>query len=146
MPHACTALVLPRLGDITKCTPREFFSYFLESVAVASPCLVSKQSSIFFGISISLHPVSMGFPPVENTVKLCLINNTVQSASHMGPTPNRVLVKDGMIYPVFRKYSANCGIGSVAVADNISTCPVAVPTLMFRLLVLGGPCRAVEEM
>ena len=88
----------------------------------------------------------MGLTPGENTVTSCLVNKTMQSTLHMGMTPTRVLVKDGMIYPVFRKYSANCGIGSVAVADNISTCPVAVPTLMFRLLVLGGPCRAVEEM
>ena len=39
MPHVCTALVLPCLGDCRHCTPREFFSYSLEYGAVAAPCL-----------------------------------------------------------------------------------------------------------
>ena len=74
-----------------------------------------------------------------NTVTSCLVNNTVQSASHMGPTPTSVLVKDGMMYPVVLKSAANCGIGSVAFSDELSTCPVSVPTLIFEALVLGGP-------
>ena len=58
----------------------------------------------------------------------------------MGPTPTSMLVKDGMMYPVVEKYSSNCGIGSVAVANDLSTRPVAVPTLICEALVLGGPC------
>ena len=58
----------------------------------------------------------------------------------MGTTPTSVFAKDDMMYPVVGKSSANCGIGSVAVADNISTCPVAVTTLICEVLVLGVPC------
>ena len=50
-----------------------------------------------------------------------------------------MLVKDGMMYPVVGKSATNCGIGSVAVADDLSTCPVAMPALIFEVLVLGGP-------
>ena len=64
----------------------------------------------------------------------------------MGPTPTSVLVKYGMMYPVVGKYSANCGIGSVSVADNLYTCPVYVPTLIFEALVLGGPCGSDGSM
>ena len=71
----------------------------------------------------------------------CLVNNTVQSASHMGPTPTGVLVKDGIMYRVVGKYATNGGIGSVAVADKLSTCTVAVPTILYEALVLGGPTR-----
>ena len=58
----------------------------------------------------------------------------------MGTTPTRVLVKGGMIYHLVGKYTTNCGIGSVAVADNLSTFPVSVPTLIFEALLLGGTC------
>ena len=64
----------------------------------------------------------------------------------MGLTQVRVLVKDGMMYHVVRISAANCGIGSVAVADDRSICPVVVPTLIFGALVLGGPYRAVGAM
>ena len=57
--------------------------------------------------SFSLQPVRIGLPPGEKTVTSCLVNNTVQSALHMGPTPTSVLVKDGMMYPAVGKYSAN---------------------------------------
>ena len=60
----------------------------------------------------------------------------------MGPTPTSVLVKYVMMYPVVGNYSANCGTGSVEVADDLSTCPVAVPTLICQALLLGGPCGA----
>ena len=60
----------------------------------------------------------------------------------MGMTPTRVLVKDGMIYPVVGKPPPNCGIGSVAVAEDLSKCPVSVPTLICEALVLGVPCGA----
>ena len=83
-----------------------------------------------FGISFSLHPVSMVLPPGEKTGMLCLSNKNVQSAYHMGPIPNRVVVKYVMMYPIFVKSAANCGISSVAVSDDLSTFPVAVPTLI----------------
>ena len=80
-----------------------------------------------FGISFSLHPIRMGLPPGKNTVTSCLVNMTVHSASHMGPTATRVLVKYGMMYPVVGKSSTNCRIGSVAVNEDLYTCPVDVP-------------------
>ena len=88
----------------------------------------------------------MGLPPGKNTFTLCLANNTVQYASEMGLTPTRVLVKYGMIYRVVGKSAANCRVGSLAVADDLSTCMVAVPTLIYGEFVLGGPCVAVGEM
>ena len=68
-----------------------------------------------------------------------LVNTTVQSASHMGTTPTSVLVEEGMMYPVAGKSDSNYGIGSVSVADDLSTCKFAVPTLICAALVLGGP-------
>ena len=64
----------------------------------------------------------------------------------MGSTPTIVLVKDGMMYTVVGKSAANCGIVSVAVADDLSTCLVAAPTLICEVLVLGGPCGADGAM
>ena len=57
-----------------------------------------------------------------------------------------MLVKDGMMYPVFGKSDFNCGIGSVAVSDDISTCTFAVPKLICEALVLGGPCGSDGAM
>ena len=96
-----------------------------------------------FGVSFSLHLVRMGLPSGKDTVTSCFINKTVQSASQMGKTPTIFLVKDGMMYPVFGKSSANCEIGSEAVADKLSTCPVSMPTKTFGVLVSGGTCGAV---
>ena len=64
----------------------------------------------------------------------------------MGPTPMIVLVNDGMMYPVVGKYAANCGIGRVAFSANVSTCTLAVPTLILAALVSFGPCGAVGAM
>ena len=58
----------------------------------------------------------------------------------MGSTPTRVLVKDGMMYSVVGKSAANCGIGIVAVTDNLSMCTVSVNTLICEALVLVGTC------
>ena len=79
----------------------------------------------------------MVFPPGDNTITSCLENKTVQSTSQMGPTRTRLLVKYVMMYPVVRKSASNCGIGSVAVTDDLYTCTVAVPTLICGVLVLG---------
>ena len=73
------------------------------------------------GSSFSLQLVRIVVPPGEKTVTYCLVNTTVQSASHMGPTPKSLLVKEGMMYHVVGKSASNCGIGSVAVSDKIST-------------------------
>ena len=64
----------------------------------------------------------------------------------MGPTPTSVLVKEGMMYPVVEKSTANLGMGSVAFADEFSTCPFAVPTLIVEALVSGGPCGGDRAM
>ena len=52
----------------------------------------------------------------------------MQFASQIGPTTMSVFVKVGMIYPFVGKYVSNCGIGSVAIAVELATCPYAVPT------------------
>ena len=98
------------------------------------------------GSYFSLQPVKIGLPTGDNTFTYFLVNKTVHSASHMGPTPTSVLVKDGMMYPVVGKSSSNCRVGSVAVAEDLSTCPVAVPTLICEALVLGGPYGAYGSM
>ena len=47
-----------------------------------------------------------------------------------------------MMYPVVGKSAANFGIGSVAFADDVATCPFAVPTMILVALVSSGPCGA----
>ena len=69
-----------------------------------------------------------------------LVKTTVQSAFYMGPTPIRALVKAGMMYPVVGKSDSNFGIGSIAVAENFSTCPFSMPKLIVEAFVSGGPC------
>ena len=98
------------------------------------------------GSYFSLQPIRIGLHPGDSTVTSFLVNKTVQSASHMGPTPTSVLAEDGIMYPVVGKSSANCGIGSVAIAEDLSTCPVAVTTPICEVLVLGGPCGADGAM
>ena len=56
--------------------------------------------------------------------------------------PSIVLVREGMMYPVAGKSTANWGIGSIAVDDEFSTFPFDVPTLIVAALVLVGPCGA----
>ena len=65
----------------------------------------AKRHSI--GSFFSLQPVRIGLPFGESTVTSCLVKTTVQYASHMGPTPIIVLVKEGVMYPVVGKYAAN---------------------------------------
>ena len=88
----------------------------------------------------------MGSPPGENTITSCLVNNTVQSTFHMGLTPTRVLVKEGMMYPVFGNCDTNCGIGSVALDDDLSNFPISGTALIYEALVLGGPCGSDGAM
>ena len=46
------------------------------------------------------------------------------------------------MYTVVVNSGSKCGIGSVAVAYGLSTCPFAVPTLICEALVLVVPCGA----
>ena len=64
----------------------------------------------------------------------------------MGPTPMSMLVNDGMMYPVIGNSSDNCEIGRVDFAADVSTCPLAVPTVIVPALVSSGPCGAVGAM
>ena len=98
------------------------------------------------GSYFSLQNVRVGLPPGDNSITSFLVNKTVQSTLHMGTTPTSVLEKYGMMYPVIGKSSASCGIGSLAVSDNLSTFPVAVPTLIYVALMLGGTCGSDEAM
>ena len=94
------------------------------------------------GSFFSIPPWRIGLPSGESTVTSCLLNTTVQFASQMGPTPISVLVKVGMMYPVVGKSAANWGIGRVAVATDVATCPLPVPNLIVLTLVASGPCGA----
>ena len=64
----------------------------------------------------------------------------------MGPTPMSVLVNDGMMYPVVWKSAANCGIGRVHFSADVSTFPLAVPTLMLAALMSSSPCGEFGAM
>ena len=59
------------------------------------------------GSFFSIQPVRIGLPFGENTVTSCLVKTTVQSASHMFPTPTSVLMKEGMMYTVVGKSDSN---------------------------------------
>ena len=100
--------------------------------------ITSGRTRSFF----SLHPWRIGLPSDDMKVTSCFFNTTVQFASQMGPIPISVFVKVGMMYPIVGKSAANCGIGSVAFAVDISTCPFAVTTLILLALVSSGPCGA----
>ena len=88
----------------------------------------------------------MGLSPGEKNVIWCLKNNTVQYVSNMSPKPTKLLVKYCMMYPVVVIVASNCGIGGVAIADDRSTCLVAIPRLICGALLLGVPCGAVGAM
>ena len=62
------------------------------------------------------------------------LNTTVQYASQIGPTPMSLFMNAGMMYPFVGKSVLTCGMGSVAMAVEFSTCPLAVPTLIFFLV------------
>ena len=95
-----------------------------------------------FGICVSLHTVRMGRPLAEYTVTSFEENVTVQPALQIGPIPANVFVKVGMICPLQGMSWPCCGMGSVAVADNNTIFPLAVPTCIFGAAVLIGPCGA----
>ena len=113
---------------------REFFA-FLMCGALATPQLVSERSAIVLAVSFLSNLLRLAYLLVRILWHMFLVNTTVQCASHMVPTPTSVLVKEGIIYPVVGKSDTNWGIGSIAVSDNFSTCPFAVPTLIVEALV-----------
>ena len=82
----------------------------------------------------SLHPWRIGLPFGDITVTSSFFNTTVQFESKIGPTRISVFVNVGMMYPVVGKSAANCGIGRVAFAVDIATCPFDVPTLILLAL------------
>ena len=57
-----------------------------------------------------------------------------------------VFVKLCMMYPVVGNSASNFGIGSVAVAVELVTCPFAVPTLIFFAVVFIWPYGAFGAM
>ena len=103
---------------------RSYTLYAEGVVCIFGECRIS-NSSIGFRVNhhslvsyFSLQPVRIGLPSDENTTASFLVNNAVQFALHMGLTTTIVLVKEGMMYPAVGKSDDNCGIGSVAVADE----------------------------
>ena len=92
-----------------------------------------------FGICNSLHPMRMGRPLAEYTDMSFEVNVTVQPVSKIGHMPTNVFVKVGMICPSHGMSWPCCGMGSVAVYDNNTTCLLAVPKCIFGAAVLIGP-------
>ena len=70
-------------------------------------------------------PHSMILPWASYTVTSVLVKVTVQSASQKTPILRRLLMKSGMSFPVDVPGGSH-GRLMVAVADNCSSCPVAV--------------------
>ena len=94
----------------------------------------------------SLYPWIIGLPCGDRTVTSSFRNTTVQFASQIGLTPMSVFVKVGMMYPFVGKYEFDCGMGSVAVAIELATCPFAVPTLICFSVVSISPYGAFGTM
>ncbi len=70
----------------------------------------------------------MMVPWESNIVTSVLVNKTEHSASQKIPMLSRLLIKSGMMVPVVVP-GGSCGKLMVAVADECSTCPLAI--LMF---------------
>ena len=70
------------------------------------------------------------------------VNVTVHTALQIGLMPTNVFVKVGMICPSQGILWPCCGMGSIAVADDNTTCPLTVPTCIFGAAVFIGPCGA----
>ena len=66
----------------------------------------------------SLQPFRIGLPVGESTLTYYLVKTTVQSESHIGPTPTSVLVKEGMMYPIVWNSAANWGMVILAFDDD----------------------------
>ena len=83
------------------------------------------------GTDCSLHPVSTGMSRASLTITAALVNVTVQSASHSGPTPIRVCQNPGMIFPVTGNPEGSYGRFNYHVPVEFCDWPVAVPTVTF---------------
>ena len=104
---------------------------------------VLRENRQSLGSFFYLQPVRIVFPFGDSTVTSFFLKTTVQFASYMGPTPMSVLVKDVMMYPVVGKSATNLGMGRISLAEDFSTCPSTVPTLIVAALVSVGPCGEV---
>ena len=71
---------------------------------------------------------------------------TVQPALQKGPMTTNVFVKVGMICASQGMSWTYCGMGIVAVVDDDTTCPLAVPTCIFGAAVFIGPCGSCGEI
>ena len=76
-------------------------------------------------------PVSTGLPCESLTTTSALVNVTVHSASHSGPTPIKVCLNPGMICPVTGKLAGSLRILSLPVPVESWVWPVAVPTVTY---------------
>ena len=145
LPYTCIALFLLRLVGCKHCALWKLLALLLCD-SLSTPQLVFRANRHSLGSFFSLQLVRTAVPFVESTVTSCFVKTTVQSASHMCPTPTSVLVKEGMMYPVVGKSDANWGMGSVSFADEFSICPLAVLTLIVDALMSGRPCGADGAM
>ena len=75
--------------------------------------------------------MSNGLPCGYLTTTAALVNVTVHSTSHSGPTPIKVFLNPGMICPVTGKLAGSLGIFSSPVPVESWVWPVAVPTVTF---------------
>ena len=89
--------------------------YFCSPLSLGLRAKRHGRGSFFY-----LHPWIISLPSGDITVTYSFLNTTVQFASQIGPTPISVFVNVGMMYPVVGKSAANCGVGSVAFAVDIS--------------------------
>ena len=83
------------------------------------------------GPDCSHQPVSTGLPCGSLTTTAVLVNVTVQSASHSGPTPIKVCLNPGMICPVTGKLAGILERLISPVPVESWVWPVAVPTVTF---------------
>ena len=83
------------------------------------------------GPECSCHPVRTGMPRASLTINAACVNVTVQSASHIRPTPIKVFWNPGMICPVTGNPEGIFGRFNSPVPVDCWDCPVAVPTVNF---------------
>ena len=69
MPHACTALVLPRLTDHTHCMLRNL-CVFLVCVALSTPQLVSEQITIVLEVSFLSNLLGLAYLLVKRVLHI----------------------------------------------------------------------------
>ena len=120
--------------------------FFLCVVGVVESSVGLSVKRHIFGICVSLHPVRKGSHFAEYTVTSFEVNVTVQPTSQIGPLPTNLFVKVGMICPSQGMSWPCCSMSSVAVADDATTFPLAVPTRIFGAAVFIGLCGACGDI